>query len=109
MHDARLINQGHTGHIGGHIGHYKPHLTYTQLFFQLLQHVVFAKIALDEVYAVNWLHLQQIERKDQTAIANPLDRHLRPAPGRCSKNDYPLSTPQQLILVVYLHQLESGV
>ena len=40
------------------------------------QHRVLAKIALDEMHAVDWLHLQQVERQDQAAAANPLRRHL---------------------------------
>ena len=44
---------------------------------------------------------------DQAAIANPLNRHLRPPPRCCPKVDNHFTAPQQLILVVYLHQLES--
>ena len=74
----------------------------TQLFFELLQYVVFTKVALNEMDVVNWFHFQQIKRNHHATITHALGGNLRPATRCGTEVDNNLATLEQLVLVVDL-------
>lgn len=58
MHNPRLIRQGYTRYIGGHIRKYKVHTLATQRLFESMQNILFPKIPLDELNTVKTVHLE---------------------------------------------------
>jgi hypothetical protein len=78
------------------------------VFFELIQHLVFTKIALNEMDVMNRLHFEKIESDHHAGIANPPGSDLGPATRRCAKVDDDLARLEQLVLVVDLQQFEGG-